>query len=241
MNMKRYPRFLPAGDSALVLEFGNEVSPSINAKIRRMMYHLEKNSIKSVVESIPTYRSLLIHYDPITVSFDDLKKHLIETIQSSEKINLPSPRRMTVPTLYGEEYGEDLKDVASTNGLSPEEVVRIHSGHDFLVYMIGFTLGFPYLGEVPKAIRCPRLHTPRLKVPAGSVGIADNLTGIYPLESPGGWRVIGRTPLKLFDYQQDPPATFRAGDLVRFVPIDRRTFESMLKNSDKGRYTMEDI
>lgn len=231
--MRTYPRFLLSGDSALVLEVGDEVSPAINNQVRRLMHQLNQEPIQGVTESIPTYRSLMICYDPLKISFDNLKKHLEVSLQRSVDAKLPEPRRIEVPTLYGGEWGPDLQDVADANDTTAEGVIQIHSGEDYLVYMIGFTLGFPYLGELPRGIRCPRLATPRLKVPAGSVGIADRLTGIYPLESPGGWRVIGRTPMKLFDYRLDPPSTFRAGDLARFVPIDEETFENMLTRTGK--------
>lgn len=232
-------RFLLAGDSALVVEFGDKVSPDINMKVRKLFLHLEKFPPKGIQETVPTYRSLMIHYNPLELSLETLRSELEKAIVESANISLLGSRRITVPVKYGGDYGPDIEDVAAHNKITPEDVIRIHSSMDYLVYMIGFTPGFPYLGELPRSIACPRLTTPRIKVPAGSVGIAGTLTGIYSLESPGGWRLIGRTPLKLFDERSDPPSLLQAGDYVRFLSIAETDYESILKEIQAGKYQPE--
>jgi inhibitor of KinA len=155
------------------------------------------------------------------IGFKDLAQRLRKIERGLSYGEVPKHRRVEIPTSYGGEFGPDLDFVASHNGLTSEEVIRIHSSQDYLVYMLGFTPGFPYLGGDLGKIATPRLGKPRMKVPAGSVGIAENQTGIYPIESPGGWRIIGRTPLKLFTPLQPPYFLLAAGDMVRFAPINQ--------------------
>lgn len=233
------PRFLLAGDSALVVEFGEKVSPEINAKVRRLFSQLEKHPIKGVREAVPTYRSLLIHYDPIELPLETLRGKLQEAIAESASVQLLGSRRVTVPVSYGGEFGPDIEDVAAHNRITVEDVVRLHTSKHYLVYMIGFTPGFAYLGELPSSIVCPRLATPRVKVPAGSVGIAETLTGIYPVESPGGWRLIGRTPLKLFDVESYPPSFLCAGDYVVFMRIAKTEYRRVSEGIKAGKYQPE--
>jgi KipI family sensor histidine kinase inhibitor len=233
------PRFLLAGDSGLVIEFGNQVSPEINAKVRKLLLYLEKFHLEGVKEVVPTYRSLLVHYDPSSCSLEKLQSELKKAADKSVTIPLSAARKFTVPIKYGGRYGPDLADVAAHNKITVEDVIRIHSNTDYLVYMIGFTPGFPYLGELPESIACPRLITPRVKVPAGSVGIAGTLTGIYPVESPGGWRLIGRTPLRLFDERSSPPCLLQAGDYVRFRGITEAEYDRIANEIETGSYRSE--
>ena len=213
------PRLLLAGDSALVVEFGDEISQEVNRKVLTLADALGKTSPPGLGEPVPTYRSLLIHYDPLRLSCDEVKAFVSEVLQKCEEIPLLKPRVVEVPVVYGGEFGPDIEFVAEHNGLSIEEVISFHSGATYTVYMLGFAPGFAYLGGMPEAIATPRLETPRTLVPAGSAGIAGEQTGIYPIATPGGWRLIGRTPLRLFDPERDPPTLLKAGDLVRFVPI----------------------
>jgi KipI family sensor histidine kinase inhibitor len=233
------PRFLVAGDSALVIEFGDKVSPEINAKVRRLSKFLEASLVDGVTEVVPTYRSLLVHYDPCMSSLKELRSRLRKAIRESEKVSLDGSRRVIMPVRYGGEFGPDIGDVATYNKISVEDVIHIHSNTDYVVYMIGFIVGFPYLGELPKSIACPRLKTPRVKVPAGSVGIAGTLTGIYPVEAPGGWRLIGRTPLKLFDERSDPPSLLQAGDSVQFQSVTQSEYGEIAKKIQAGTYRLE--
>ncbi len=218
------PRYLPAGDAALVVEFGEQIDPAINRRVHVLAYVLAQDPAPGLGEAVPTYRSLLVHYDPLRLGYDDVVRLVKDGLQRMGQVSLPPPRVVEIPTVYGGEFGPDIAFVAECNGLSVEEVIGIHSGADYPVYMIGFTPGFPYLGGVAEAIAAPRLKTPRTRVPAGSVGIAGQQTGIYPIESPGGWQIIGRTPLTLFDPHREPPALVAAGDVVRFVPISEEEF-----------------
>jgi len=220
-----WPRYLPAGDAALVVEFGDRIDEAINRRVHLLAHVLAQDPVPGLGEAVPTYRSLLVHYDPLQLGYGDVARLVKDRLQEMEDVRLPQPRLVEVPTLYGGEFGPDIAFVARHNGISVEEVIRIHSGVDYPVYMLGFTPGFPYLGGVAAAIAAPRLQTPRPRVPAGSVGIAGQQTGIYPIESPGGWRIIGRTPLALFDPYRDPPALLAAGDRVRFLPISEAEYE----------------
>jgi KipI family sensor histidine kinase inhibitor len=225
MSAEEPPRFLPVGDAALLVEFGHRIDEIINRRVRSLAQALAQEPLPGLGEAVPTYRSLLIHYDPLHLDYATVERWVRARVERAETLSLPEPRRIDIPTAYGGPYGPDLAFVAQHGGLSAQEVIRIHSGTTYPVFMIGFTPGFPYLGGVDAAIAAPRLETPRTRVAAGSVGIAGQQTGVYPIESPGGWRIIGRTPLKLFDPHADLPALLAAGDRVRFVPISEEEFE----------------
>ncbi len=213
------PRFLLAGDAALVVEFGDKISLEINRQVHILAQALERNPFPGLREAVPCYRSLLVHYDPLQLSCEEVKVLVSRVFQKCEDVSPPEPRLVEIPTVYGGEFGPDIEFVAEQNGLSVEEVIRLHSSVIYTVYMLGFTPGFPYMGTLSEAIVIPRLSTPRTSVPVGSVAIAGSQTGIYPIASPGGWRLIGRTPVVLFDPKRSPPAVLRPGDRVRFVPV----------------------
>ncbi len=217
-------RFLPAGDRGLVVEFGNEVSPAMNAQVRALDAALAAARLPGVIETVPTYRSLGIEYDPSALSFESLQAHVREALAELDPAVLPPPKRVRIPTVYGGEYGPDLPFVADHTGLSEAEVIRLHSQTVYHVYMIGFAAGFAYLGGLPERLYTPRLPSPRLRVPKGSVGIGGNQTGAYPAETPGGWRLIGRTHLLLFDPSQEIPTPMVPGDEVEFMPITEAEF-----------------
>ena len=217
-------RYLPAGDSALVVELGNEISPEMNKKIRGLVLALEECPLSGIRELVPTYRSVMILYDPASIVFNELVTHVKRLETHLHIAELPKPQVIDIPVVYGGDFGPDIGYVAEYHGLSQEEVVTLHSGRDYLVYMLGFTPGFCYLGGMTEELETPRLETPRILIPAGSVGIAGQQTGVYPIDSPGGWRIIGRTLLRLFDPQREPPVLIRAGDYVRFTPIDGQEY-----------------
>jgi KipI family sensor histidine kinase inhibitor len=201
------------------------------------MMEIERQRVPGIVDLVPTYRSLLVQYDATATSPDALQEKLSQIEASVGKRPSERTRVVHLPTLYGGEYGPDLKFVAENAGLTVEEVVRIHSGVDYLVYMMGFTPGFPYLGGMAPELAAPRLETPRVQTPAGSVGIAESQTGVYPLASPGGWRIIGRTPLRLFDPMREPPSLLSAGDYVRFVPLSSEAeYLRVLALIEKGQF-----
>jgi inhibitor of KinA len=217
--MSGEPRYLVAGDAGLVVEFGDTIDPAINRRVRELFLAIERVGLDGVRDLVPTYRSLLISYDPLRTNVDVLRGQLANLEAHLADTPVPPPRVVEIPTAYGGEFGPDLPFVAEHNHLTVDEVVAIHAGTDYLVYMMGFSPGFTYLGGMSERIATPRLETPRTAIPAGSVGIAQQQTGIYPVESPGGWRLIGRTPVSLFDPSRHPPVVVDAGDYIRFAPI----------------------
>ena len=235
MTVYAQPRFLPAGDCAVVVELADEISPEINARIRTLDVALGRRQVPGIVDLVPTYRSLLIYYDPVRVRLPELQDHVLSVV-ALEPDALPPPNVLHIPTVYGREYGPDMDFVARHAGLSADEVAAIHAGSDYLVYMMGFNTGFPYLGGMSSRIAAPRLETPRTLVPAGSVGIAQMQTGIYPVDSPGGWQIIGRSPVRLFDPRREPPVAIEAGDYVRFDRIDEARYREIERDVLTGTY-----
>ena len=225
-------RLLLLGDAALTVEFGNEIDPSVNDMVIAFADLLRVEAWEGVTDIVPTYRSVTIHLDPHTLDVNRLSDMLLQLRRSTSQHSAPSGTLHTIPVRYGGESGPDLEDVASFGNLSIAEAIRLHSSVTYRVYMLGFSPGFPYLGSVPAPIAMSRLVTPRSKVPAGSVGIAGRQTGIYPTATPGGWRLIGRTPTALYCPTRDRPFLLGPGDLVRFEPITREEFSSLLRDRD---------
>jgi len=224
--MDEDPRIRPAGDQALLVEFGTEISPEVNRRVQEFFRRASAHKASGIGEIISSYCSALVYYDPFLLSYSqttDWVKEFLGSRPAEEETAVPAKE---VPVLYGGEQGPDLAFVARHNQLSEEEVIRLHTGQTYLVYVVGFSPGFAAMGIVPRRIQAPRLASPRTKVPAGSVGIGGVQTGIYAVESPGGWQLIGRTPLKLFDLEKDPPSFFQAGDYARFYAIDEKEFFS---------------
>ena len=219
-------RFLPAGERGLTVELGNEISIDINNQARTLAIGIEAAGIPGLGEVIPTYRSVGVEYDPLVTSFDDMQVRIREVAAHLEPRSLTTPKQVRIPTVYGGEYGPDLPFVAEHAGLSEAEVIRLHSETEYHVYMIGFTAGFAYLGGLPDRLHTPRLPSPRIKVPKGSVAIGGSQAGAYPAETPGGWRIIGRTYLTLFDPLKEIPTPMLPGDTVRFVPITEADYLS---------------
>ncbi len=213
------------GDRGLLLEFGDEISREINEKVRRMALAIQAEAIEGILETVPTYRSLLIIYNPILLPIADLKKRLKRIEEGLQQTPLQDPKLTRIPVVYGSIYGPDLESVAKYLQTSPEEIIRLHCSKPYLIYMVGFMPGYPYMGELPQALVVPRLKTPRLLVPKGSVAIAQRQTGIYSMESPGGWQILGRTPVELFDPEKDPPALLQMGDFVQFYPVSEKEFK----------------
>jgi KipI family sensor histidine kinase inhibitor len=208
----------PLGDSALLLQLGDEIDIAINQRVHALNALLQTKQIPGILEMVPSYCTLIVHYDPLLLAFDqavhwvqDEMDHMTDSINRI-------PRRIEVPVRYGGASGPDLEAVAATKGISTADVIHIHSGREYTVYMMGFTPGFPYMGKLDERLVMPRLETPRIKVEAGTVAIAGSQTGIYPLNSPGGWHLIGWTPIKLFDPISETPFFFAPGDVVKFVP-----------------------
>lgn len=233
-----YPsvRYLPAGDRCLIVEFGNEISVAVNQKVRAMAAAVTAARLPGVVEVVPTYRSLSVYYDPLCLGSEELVAKLTALEEGLASFAPAPPRIIEIPTVYGGEFGPDLPFVAQHTGLSESEVIRLHTEPAYLIYMLGFTPGFPYLGGMSERIAAPRLPTPREKIPAGSVGIAGSQTGIYPIESPGGWRIIGRTPVPIYDPQREPPVILQAGDYLRFRAIEEREYREIARQVAAGTF-----
>ncbi|MGD8229236.1 MAG: 5-oxoprolinase subunit PxpB, partial [Desulfobacteraceae bacterium] len=212
------------GDRALLVELGDEIHPVVNRRVRELFITLDQHPIQGVMDVVPTYRSLLIIYDPLIVRLAVLKGKLEELKQVMNQAQIPEAKTLEIPVCYGGEYGPDLEWVAAYHDITPDEVIRVHTGTTYLVYMIGFTPGHPYIAELPKSLVTPRRETPRANVPRGSVGIGMNQTVIYPVESPGGMQIIGRTPWELFTPKRWPPTLLDMGDQVKFFPIEQEAW-----------------
>jgi inhibitor of KinA len=226
------PRFRLAGDRGLLVEFGGTIDPEINRKVRQVFVSLEKRPIDGVTEVIPTYRSLLVFYDPFQIGPEKLREEISDRERKLDTLEIPLPETVEIPVAYGGEFGPDLEFVARHNNLTPKEVIQIHTSGNYLIYMIGFTPGFPFLGGLSKKLFTPRLENPRQLVPAGSVGIANNQTGVYPINSPGGWQLIGRTPLKLYDPLRSPPILLKAGNYLKFKRISDDMYVEIAKRQE---------
>lgn len=231
-------RFLLTGDTSLTVEFGNEISEPINASIRAFNIALQDSKLPGIVETVPTYRSLMVHYDPEIVRYEPLVERLKGLLDKLDSVTVPPSSVLEIPVLYGgEEMGPDLAFVAEHAKKTQEEVVRLHTAPEYLIYMLGFTPGFTYLGGLDESIATPRLKTPRVKIPAGSVGIAGSQTGVYPIDSPGGWQLIGRTPVRMYDPGRENPILPQAGEYIHFYAIDRKEFDDIAAQEAAGGYT----
>src|SRR6184192_62140 len=223
---------IPLGDRALLIRLGDTIDEAIHRQVRAVWTRLAARPIPGTIEVVPAFASVAVHYDPALVPNERgeaspyawFAAAVGSALSDLEEESLPTPRSVEIPVCYGDAYGPDLDDVARQHGLTVEEVVRLHSGATYRVYMLGFAPGFAYLGGLPDVIATPRRPEPRTAVPAGSVGIGGSQTGIYPLVLPGGWQLIGRTPLRLFDATRSSPALLAVGDVVTFRPIAPKDF-----------------
>lgn len=220
------PRIVPVGDAAILIELGETIDPASNAAVLALDARIRALELEGVVELVPTYRSLLVHYDPDRVDGRALLARL-SALDLEHPGTPPEGRLWTVPVAYGGAFGIDLEAVAARHGLTAEEVVRLHSAPTYRVYMVGFVPGFTYLGGLDPRLHTPRLEDPRPRAPAGSVSIGGIQAGIASVEIPSGWHLLGRTPVRTFDPERTPPLLLEPGDRVRFVPIDPATFAEL--------------
>ena len=230
------PEVLPCGDCALNVHFEEAIRPEINAQVCALAKALEANRPEGVIEWVSAYCTLTVYYRPEQISFAELSALLRAILPAGESSEAQERTVIELPTAYGGEYGPDLQFVAEHAGLSIDEVIRLHSAPSYLVYMMGFMPGFTYLGGLDERLHTPRLSAPRVRIPAGSVGIAGSQTGAYPVDSPGGWQLIGRTPLRLYDARRDESILLRAGQYVKFVPISPAEFKRIEAAVRDGSY-----
>jgi len=223
-------RFQPASDQSLLVYFGRQITLEAHQHVMRLLRLLELEPVAGIRNLHPAYCSLLIQFDALKLGHDDLDAILRPYLDRLEDVHLPEPRRVEIPVCYGGEYGPDLNEVASMHSMTPAQVIELHTSATYEVYFLGFVPGFAYLGELPMALVTPRLATPRRRVPVGSVGIAGNQTGVYPFATPGGWRLLGRTPTPMFQPNRSAMSLLSIGDRVRFTPITQEQFAA-LENS----------
>lgn len=238
MSVSEEIRVLPCGDSALTIEFGETVDPVLNARVLGLDEALTQSKIAGVHETIPTYRSLFVTYDPDLVSFAELSASLQDLARKTGP-KAASPRCWHVPVTYGGEFGFDLEEVAKGKGLTPDEVVRRHVGGDYRVYMLGYMPGYAYLGGLDQSIATPRRNEPRLVTPAGAVMIGGVQAGIQCLEAPSGWHILGRTPMRSYHPQRDPLFLLEPGDAVRFYEVSLAEWHEMDKAAEAGEFVAD--
>ena len=234
-------RVLPAGDTALVVEFGDHIDRRLSTWVLALARRLDEARVNGVVETVPTIRSLIVHYEPLTLSADSLKERIAELMRGLH-VTGETVRHWQLPVCYDREIAPDLDSVAERAGLSPAQVVELHIATDFHVYMLGFLPGMAYLGDLPPVLSTfPRMPTPRMKVPAGSLGIANTLTCIYPVDTPAGWHLIGRSPVPLFRRRPEVTTLLQPGDKVTFTPVSMREYEALMAKAAAGTLTIEPI
>ncbi len=214
------PKIVPLGDSAVLIQLGEEIDLAINQRVHALSTLIESAPLAGMSETVPAYATLVVHYDPAILTYSEITSWIREQMDRVDASTQSRPRQIEVPVRYGGASGPDLEPVAASKGISPADVIQLHTGRTYRVYMMGFTPGFPYMGTLDEKLRVPRLQTPRTLVKTGTVAIAGDQTGIYPLDSPGGWQLIGWTPLKLFDPSRDEPFLFRPGDEVQFISVE---------------------
>jgi len=229
-----YPQFIPMGDQCILVRFGDKISDSTNRCAVAYARMVSELSIPGIIEIVPSYTEVAVYYNALEVDYTQISEQLQKVdivVDQQDKIER---RLIRIPVCYGGQFGPDIAHVSSCNGITEEELIRIHTSTVYPVYMLGFTPGFCYLGNMSKQIACPRKSTPRNRITAGSVGIAGEQTGIYPIESPGGWQLIGRTPVKLFDPNRQPSTLTAAGDAVEFYPISEEEFRALASDGDRN-------
>jgi len=217
-------QFRAASDQSLLVYFGERITLESHERVAKLLRLLQSQPIEGMRNLHAAYCSVLIKFDALTLDHDELQSRLLSYLARLDETPLPKPQQIEIPVCYGGEFGPDLNDVAAMHGISPAQAIELHSSPIYLVYFLGFAPGFPYLGGLPEALTTPRLQTPRAKVPQGSVGIGGNQTAVYPFATPGGWRLIGRTPQAMFRRDQARMSLLQIGDRVRFRPISKQEF-----------------
>ncbi len=224
------------GDQSFLVRLGTEISPVIHKRVKQYSQLLSEKKIEGVTSITISYTDVCVSYNPMVINYKELVKKLKSIDIENYSNTSGSVKTLSIPVCYGGNYGPDLNIVAGHNKLSPEEVIRLHSETPYLIYMLGFSPGFVYLGGLNQAIETPRKEVPRQKIEAGAVGIAGNQTGVYPISSPGGWQIIGQTPVKMFDPQRTPPVLIESGDYIKFEPISESEYKRLEEAISEGNY-----
>jgi inhibitor of KinA len=227
MSATEPARFQRASDQSLLIYFGQQITLDAHERVRKFLLRLEQEPIAGIRNLHPAYCSVLVKFDPLKWRHEQLEEILKQYLERMEDVTLPEPRQVEIPVCYGGEHGPDLIHVSEMHSMTPAQVIELHSSSTYVVYFLGFVPGFAYLGELPQALVTPRLATPRRRVPAGSVGIAGRQTGVYPVATPGGWRLLGRTPISMFRPDQTGFSFLSIGDRVRFTPIKQEQFAAL--------------
>lgn len=236
--MRKY-RILLNGNKAMTIELGNVVDEQINTQVSEIASYIAEKEILGITDFIPTFRSLTVCYEPQIISAGTVKSVLKKAYKNCGSQVGKKHKVVCIPVCYDVSFGVDLEEVAAYHGLKKEEVVRLHSEKDYLIYMMGFLPGFPYLGGMNPKLNTPRLESPRTRIDPGSVGIGGEQTGIYPMASPGGWRLIGRTPVKLYDTEKENSVPYEVGDYIRFVPVDLAEYKRIEEQVKRGTYEIK--
>lgn len=232
------PAFLPCGDSALVVEFGDRIDAEVNARVIAVAEAVETAAIAGVTEIVPSYRSMLVRYDPVIIRGRALEERLAGLCRDAQP-SAAQGRAWTIPVVYGGAVGQDLAEMAAMKNMSPEELIALHAGGEYRVFMIGFSPGFAYLGGLPPALHTPRLKQPRQNIPAGAIGIGGQQGSVSAVAGPSGWRFIGWTPVRTFDPVRHVPFLLQAGDRVRFRPIDEDVAAQLASRAAAGDPVIE--
>lgn len=229
-------RLLPVGEAALLVEFGRSIDDQVNERVQMLAGKLGQRGYPWLVDLTPAFASLLVFYDPLLIEYGGLCELLRREVAETGMTSGGSRRVVELPVCYQGEFAPDRADMERIAGMSWGEIIKIHSGRDYKIYMLGFLPGFAYLGGLDERIAAPRLKSPRVRIEPGSVGIGGAQTGIYPLASPGGWRLIGRTPVRLYDPERSEPVFYQAGDYIRFVPITEGEYDVLAADVAAGRW-----
>lgn len=239
LNNRSDVKTAPLGDAALLIQLGTEINERTHQLVSALTKHIEHHPFPGFIECVPAFTSVTVFYHPFEVyqqmkdgpasdsPYEKVKAFIQKCLEEMTAEEETESRTVEIPVCYGGSFGPDLEEVARINGLTPEDVIDIHTAGEYLVYMLGFAPGFPYLGGMSEKIAAPRRSSPRKAIPAGSVGIAGMQTGVYPLSTPGGWQLIGNTPLDLFRPLEQPPTLLRAGDIVKFVRVTEKEYNKL--------------
>jgi inhibitor of KinA len=220
-------QFQPASDQSLLVYFGQQITLDAHQRVRKLLRLLEEKPIAGVQNLNPAYCSILVSFDALKLNHGDLEGILRGYLVRLDSMQIPKRRELQLPTCYGREFGPDLDEVATLHGMTPDQIIELHASVSYIVYFLGFVPGFAYLGDLPEALATPRLDSPRRSTPRGSVGIAGSQTGVYPFATPGGWRLIGRTPIAMFRPDRKAMSFLSVGDRVRFLPISAAQFAAL--------------